>query len=492
MDSRPLHEMEKSELVAKLERSNQFEILFHATETAAHIGHYEWDIEQDRLNSCSEEYARLFGMTIEEVMEAQSSADKRLQQIHPEDRDYYQSTSKSHHDDNSLDVNFRIIQKNGDVRNIREIGIAVVDHHHHKRGSFGMLQDITTLTKHQNDLESRDALARQAEQITDIGHYIYDEEEEIYLYASPGCARIFGQTVQEMLQTSSTDDDILDIHEDDRQLVLERYRDSCERAVGYAIEYRVYREDGLLRWIRELGKPYKIRNGRTEQTLGVIQDITVQKDAEKQLQFAKDELEITVVQRTRELSRTVELLQQEVEERKKIAAELKFLVNHDALTGLPSLRLCKDRIEHSLAEARRSQRMSAVMFIDLDGFKAINDSFGHEFGDTVLKISADRIKAEIREIDTVARIGGDEFVVVISSVPEVKNIKRIAANMVKQVSQPIQTKQGEARVGASIGVAIYPQDSDSPDELIRQADNAMYLVKHSGKSNFRFASPDQA
>ncbi len=176
----------------------------------------------------------------------------------------------------------------------------------------------------------------------------------------------------------------------------------------------------------------------------------------------------------------------EIEEREKIAAELDFLANHDALTGLPSLRLCKDRLDQSLAEARRNRQTSAVMFLDLDGFKGINDEHGHEFGDLLLKATADRIKAEIRETDTVARIGGDEFVIILSSLPEVSIVDRIAASLIEQISNPVNIENTEVAVSASIGISLYPENGTTAEELIRSADKAMYQIKRQGKNDFGF------
>jgi diguanylate cyclase (GGDEF)-like protein len=186
------------------------------------------------------------------------------------------------------------------------------------------------------------------------------------------------------------------------------------------------------------------------------------------------------------LANTVQQLQVEIEEREKIAAELDFLANHDALTGLPSLRLCKDRLDQSLAEARRNRQTSAVMFLDLDEFKEINDQYGHEFGDLVLKATADRIREEVRETDTVARIGGDEFVIILSSLPEDNIAERIAANVIEQIARPIEIKNTEVTVSASIGISLYPENGITAEELIRSADKAMYRVKHEGKNSFGF------
>ena len=131
------------------------------------------------------------------------------------------------------------------------------------------------------------------------------------------------------------------------------------------------------------------------------------------------------------------------------------------------------------------------MFLDLDGFKEINDSYGHEFGDLVLKVTADRIKAEIRETDTVARIGGDEFVIILSSLPQMDIVDRIASNLIGQIGQLIHIEENQVAVNASIGIALYPEDGTTSEELIRNADKAMYMVKRAGKNNFGFVRPEK-
>ena len=252
----------------------------------------------------------------------------------------------------------------------------------------------------------KDALADQAEAITEIGHYIYDAIRQKYLFVSPGLARIHDLDATELVTQIVPWEGNLDIvHPEDREKVGRAYDKFMAGGGEWQVEYRLLRADGKVRWIREMGKAHLINHGIPEQTIGVLQDITEQKNAEQEIIKAKENLEQQVIERTRELANTVKQLQEQIEEREKIAAELDFLANHDALTGLPSLRLCKDRLDQSLAEARRNRQVSAVMFLDLDGFKQINDEHGHEIGDLVLKATADRIKAEIRETDTV-RVSG--------------------------------------------------------------------------------------
>ena len=186
------------------------------------------------------------------------------------------------------------------------------------------------------------------------------------------------------------------------------------------------------------------------------------------------------------LVNTVKQLEIEIEEREKATAELQFLANHDALTGLPSLRLCKDRLDQSLADARRKRQTSAVMFLDLDGFKAINDEYGHEFGDRVLRATAARITSEIRETDTAARIGGDEFVIILSSLPDRDIASRIAASLVDAIARPLELNGVQVAVSVSIGISLYPDNGVTAEELIRSADKAMYAIKREGKNNFGF------
>ena len=742
----------KTELVALHKRLK----LSEATERAAQIGHYEWDKSADRLQSCSEEFASLYCMTIDEVLEAQSSWEKMIAMIHPEDRSHYAAVTQVLEDTGLLDVQYRVCLEDGTIKHFREYAVAVTDERGVETGSFGLLQDVSDQVRNERDLEYRDELARQSEEITDIGHFIFDEVSETYVYLSEGFCRIHGQSVEDYLASvNSVEDDLADIVKEDRVRVAEAYLQYFEKGEGYAIEYRIRRADGAIRWLRELSRAMQMKDGRVtqtlgviqditdrvtreqelvfqdtmasqaevitnigyflydvtadlhlymspgyariaglgveelrskirsvedyvaciseqdrarvrklynscrdgldgweieyrlrrpdgelrwvrevgkayqrnddgieqiigviqdvtrqkeieqeltykdalanqaeaiteighfvydeirekylfvspgfariigrkvgevisrgvaevgdhslvhpddraavekvydrflaegtewrvdyrlvrddgevrwvremgkahlmshgipEQTIGVLQDITAHKNAEQEIIKARDTLEQQVVERTRELANTVKQLKIEIEEREKITAELHFLANHDALTGLPSLRLCKDRLDQSLAEARRNRQTSAVMFLDLDGFKDINDQYGHEFGDRVLKATAERITSEIRETDTVARIGGDEFVVILSSLPESHIVDRIATSLIEGIVLPIVIGQIEVTVSASIGISQYPKNGVTAEELIRSADHAMYRVKHAGKNSFGFASEEQ-
>ena len=487
MDDVKLQAKTRAQLIDELVSLRHRESLLNAAEHIAGIGHCEWDYEHDRLTSCSEEYANIFGMTIDEVIKAQKNWKIWLKQIYPEDRERYELSYRSQAETGSHDIEYKIIRKDGAVRDIREYAFLSSSEDGKYREAFGIIQDITQLNQYRRDLEYRDALSQHAEASADIGHFIFDEINTSYVYISPGYARIHGVTAEELkLAVTSNEDDLADVVEEDHDRVGAVYDKYFDDAQDYTVEYRLRRPDGKIMWVRELSSANRVNEGVIEQTLGVLQDISAQKETEAQLLEARDSLEATVAERTDELVKAVEKLQKEVEEREKIAVELKFHANHDSLTGLPSLRLCKDRLEQSLAESRRNKQMSAVMFVDLDGFKLINDTHGHECGDIVLKTVADRIRAEIRETDTVARIGGDEFLVILSNLSAISITQRVAAKLIEQISKVILYGSEEIEVGASIGIAIYPDDGTTSEEMIQQADKAMYLVKHSGKNNFGY------
>ena len=478
-------------LIAELEGLRHRDSLLDIAEQLAQIGHCEWDFDNDCLLSCSEGYARIYGLGIEQVQASQSSWDQVLLQLHEDDREDYTRSYQSQRQTGTHDVEYRIIRSDGALRYIHETGTVEFDADGKAVAAFGLIQDITDRNIYQQALENREAMAQQVESITDIGHFIFDLQSESYIYLSQGFARIHGVSVDEYASmVSSRVDDMDDVYPDDYALLSKTYEQHRRSGGDFSVTYRIYRSDGELRWIREQGTGMLSPGGEVLQSIGVIQDITQQHHTEQNLREARDTLESMVKSRTRKLAETVHQLEDEIRERKKIAAELDFLANHDALTGLPSLRLCKDRLDQSLAEARRKRQMSAVMFLDLDGFKEINDRHGHEFGDLVLKATADRIKAGIRDTDTVARIGGDEFVIILSSLPEIPICERIAGNLIEQISRPLRVARAKIEVSASIGIALYPEHGQSAEDLIRSADHAMYRIKNQGKNNFGFAQND--
>lgn len=168
---------------------------------------------------------------------------------------------------------------------------------------------------------------------------------------------------------------------------------------------------------------------------------------------------------------------------------LDHLAQYDDLTGLANRSLLRDRLERALAAARRHRTHVAVMVLDLDGFKAVNDGFGHAAGDRVLCVVADRLRGRVRETDTVARPGGDEFTLVVENLVRPEHATVVARKLLDALEPPIRIETGEVRIGASLGVALYPRDGGEPATLVRLADAAMYAVKAEGGHGCRFHDP---
>ncbi len=177
---------------------------------------------------------------------------------------------------------------------------------------------------------------------------------------------------------------------------------------------------------------------------------------------------------------------QDVTERKKSEARVEYLATHDGLTELPNRNLIHDRITQAIAHARRSERQIAVLYLDLDRFKVINDGFGHPFGDAVLKAAGERLAGVVRDGDTVARQGGDEFLLLLADLRRSTDVYIVAQKILEAFAQPIVLQGREVHLSFSIGVSLFPQDGQTADALIGNADVAMYRAKDSGRNVYQF------
>jgi diguanylate cyclase (GGDEF)-like protein len=216
------------------------------------------------------------------------------------------------------------------------------------------------------------------------------------------------------------------------------------------------------------------------------------------LDAANAELEHRVEERTSALEAAVDALEKEVEQRRSAEEANAFLAYHDVLTGLPNRELLRDRVEQTLYQRSRDGKMAAVLFLDLDGFKQINDTHGHAFGDEILRAVAERLESCVRDTDCVTRIespgedatisrqGGDEFIVLLARTGTREDVGRVAKRILLEISQPFPTSRGPMMLGVSVGIALYPQDGDDVENLLRSADTAMYEAKSAGGGIHRF------
>ncbi len=206
-------------------------------------------------------------------------------------------------------------------------------------------------------------------------------------------------------------------------------------------------------------------------TLRSVQEVShALADANRQLEDANQQLEQKIQQRTRELSNANQHLQ--------------FLATHDNLTGLPNRFLFFDRLDQAIKKSRRQKQCFALLFVDLDDFKNVNDSFGHVTGDEVLQKVADFLAQTVRDSDTVARLAGDEFTIILDNVRSIADVEAIAQKTLKAISQPIETKQATLVMTASIGISVFPEHGEDAEILLRKADAAMYLIKDGEKNSY--------
>ncbi|MCG2722806.1 MAG: EAL domain-containing protein [Thermodesulfovibrionales bacterium] len=215
-------------------------------------------------------------------------------------------------------------------------------------------------------------------------------------------------------------------------------------------------------------------------------DITARKQAEWELRKAHDELELRVKERTAALVRANEELRDEITVRKRMEERLHYLAYYDALTGLPNRSLFLDRVKQGVARAEYNERFLALLFTDIDRFKSINDTFGHDVGDKALKVVAKRLSESTREGDTVARLGNDEFGIAFIDIAAPEDIILIAEEIMKNVSQPIMIEEKEIFLTLSIGISIYPYDGKDTNELMKNADLALANVKKQGMRAYQF------
>jgi diguanylate cyclase (GGDEF)-like protein/PAS domain S-box-containing protein len=254
-------------------------------------------------------------------------------------------------------------------------------------------------------------------------------------------------------------------------------------------EERFKRKDGTVFLCRTRGRRIDLGEGKgpeDQEWIWSFEDVTAERDAEARARAALGALERAVAERTAELKSANEKLEMEVVERKVAEQRAQHLADHDALTGLPNRRLLEDRLTQALALSYRNRKQTAVMFVDLDRFKTINDSLGHSVGDILLKEVARRLVKQLRVVDTICRTGGDEFVVVLPEIKRSADAASVAQKIIENLSQPVKIEERDLTVTPSIGIAVFPEDGRDAEILIRNADAAMYAAKEMGRANYQF------
>jgi diguanylate cyclase (GGDEF)-like protein/PAS domain S-box-containing protein len=313
-----------------------------------------------------------------------------------------------------------------------------------------IMQYVSTGKDISERMQAAEALREQEERFRQLAENISQVfwmttvDKNQMLYVSPAFEKIWGIPCQRLYGQPRAW--LEAIHPDDRERVLEaalhRQADS-----SYREEYRIVRPDGSIRWILDRAFPVRDAGGRVYRIAGIAEDITEQQQTQKRL---------------------------------------KYLAFYDPLTGLPNRALMLERLRQTMADAERVNRLAAVMFLDLDRFKVINDTLGHHTGDALLKSVAARLESCLRPGDIIARLGGDEFTVVLANVALVDDVARLARKIIDSFAQPFRVEERDLFTTTSIGIALFPFDVQDAESLLKNADAAMYHAKEMGRNTFQF------
>ena len=284
-----------------------------------------------------------------------------------------------------------------------------------------------------------------AQRLAGVGNWVLDLRTGKITW-SDELRRIYG------VAPDVTADDIRRFdHPDDAAIVRDAVEEFRRTGSPYRIDHRIVAAGGEIRYVQEQAELSTDADGQPNRIIGTIVDVT---------------------------------------ERKQAETRLAYLAHHDALTGLPNRTMLIERLEHSMAYAQRRDCFVAVLFLDLDRFKTVNDTRGHTVGDELLRQVADRLRSVVRATDTVARSGGDEFIIVAGDVGGASDLMAIANNVHSAFSTPFVLEEEDVFVTPSIGVSVYPRDATDVESLIRHADAALYQAKDRGRDNVQYFTAD--
>ncbi|MFJ3046885.1 putative bifunctional diguanylate cyclase/phosphodiesterase [Herbaspirillum chlorophenolicum] len=372
-----------------------------------------------------------------------------LELIHPDDRQMV----RAHVDDcvrlrRRFDVEYRIVHVEGAIRWVWGRGVGIYNADGEVEALEGFMQDVTERKEAAQALQEAERRYRSIFENAIEGVF-QTTPDGTYIAVNPALARIYGYR--------SPEDLIVSLRDIRHQLYVEPERRSEfmrlmeEHGSVSNFESRVYRRDGDIIWISENARAVYGDAGTLVFYEGTVEAIT---------------------------------------ERKLYEAEMRHQATHDALTGLPNRNMLHDHLQRAIQSARQKGGLTAVAFVDLDQFKYINDSLGHQVGDELLKTVAQRLMSCVRDSDMVARQGGDEFVLVLQNQTEGDvGIAEVMQRILAAVSRPWQAGDREFHITSSIGVSRYPTDGKDVETLLKNADSAMYKAKEQGRNNFQFFAP---
>ena len=363
--------------------------------------------------------------------------------IHPDDNKWAISTCQEQSEKgNDHNLEYRLIHKDGSTVWVRDI-VNVIREHGKSVGLRGYFIDITQDKLNEQRLHDNQMLLTEAQKIAHLGNWEINSQTN-KAHWSDEIFRIF-----DIEPTNNVGPELLAklLHPDDKNAVLSSLDSAMKDGHKHHMEYRIVTPKYEVRWIECQAIRKLDKHGKLLALRGTVQDIS---------------------------------------ERKKSNEEIYHQAHFDNLTNLPNRFLSLNRLEQSLIDAKRNKELVAVLFLDLDDFKKINDTLGHEAGDKILINSSDRLRHTIRNSDTVGRLGGDEFIILLGGLKYAKQAQPVVENLINSFRAPYNIDNREIILTTSIGVAIYPADGNTVSELLRNADSAMYHSKALGRNTYSY------
>ena len=404
----------------------------------AHLGSWDWDISKNKI-SLSDEIFRIFGLTPEEFG---GSYEEFMGFIHPEDRDTVKlSVSRVLSKDLPFSLDYRVVRPDGKVRVVQSHGEIYFDEAGRPLRMMGTVQDITE--KKEAD-EERRKLSMAVEQTSDWV-MIIDKQSKIE-YVNPAVEAITGYTKEELIGGNPG---IFKSGTLDSSFCKELWQ-TVSSGNFYRNIFTHRKKNHELFQLDLTVTPLRDDQGNITHYLATAKDITQQRHMEERLNY---------------------------------------LAYYDALTGIPNRNLAKDRLKQALSRAEAVKKLIAVLFLDLDRFKFLNDTFGAEVGDDILKEIARRLGSILREGETVARVGSDEFMLVLAHLDQPDDVVLEIEKIKETITQPMKANGDEIIVTTSIGISIFPQDGKDDVSLLKNATTACVRAKSLGGNNYQFYNP---
>lgn len=365
--------------------------------------------------------------------------------LHQDDRSILEAKAASRFHGVSDRYEIRIRRKSGEIGWLEVGGSPVTDATASVVGSIGVITDVTQRKRADDALRDSEARYRlMADNSTDLIARL--APDGTFVYASPASRALLGFEPEELIGKNVEQF----VFRDDLNAVQKCQNRVLTLALSSTVAYRMQRKDGKYIWFETTGRAVRDDDGNVTEIISVSRDVT---------------------------------------ERRLVEEQIEYRAYHDSLTGLPNRELFKDRLNVAIAHARRLKTHVAVLFLDLDHFKLVNDTFGHSVGDRLLQEVAERIAVSIREEDSVARMGGDEFTLLVSDLTHESDATKIARKLLEAVGKPMNIEGHELYITTSVGISMFPNDGEDAEALLKNADTAMYRAKEVGRNNYQLCTP---